>query len=609
MLNVKVNGANVFNPIEGRMNEIIEDFVKFYGEEYRQRITDRLNNTTCIFTSRSTNSISSTYDNVNQYYKDKIKYVDKLLFSRIPNYTPKQDNSMQFFNNYNDAYMVKRDLSTGMFNVFTYDKIIDMIGMFNLDNPADSLVNYSHKALSEWLKNNENKERVLQCATTIVKEYELNFAKLYKAINIEQRNALEQLKEYNDIIEKEKDVGDKEIKQTLIKYLQKNKKIEKEVSSNELENLADTFYSLLQKDSSEFVNAKQFANFEQKMYTKLFNYLGFNFDNMIEYQTNKKLIAAIFNKSLINQVQKIYKESAINSCKANPYIQDALKTIKNLNIKGGNISITAVLLDFAYNNALQGAVTLQYIDSITNELKFICIFPDSVTVSDVVIFHELNHVVESDALLLKNNMYIGKTGFETMKIKFLNKDFNFNQLKASTKQVARENRESELFSEAINDYFAIQINGLAKLDRAKKYYSFGKNYSSSYSICHDLLHDFIEKYKDKLIECRMSKNYDSFKNHIGPTYFSALCTLVNYFINYTQLYDNEFINALLEISQTVKIPLGSTMLNYKKYINKDILWSPATQNVISCFRQFDYVLNSIDKYTKHTQQNATTKEV
>lgn len=607
MLNVTINKTNMFNPLEGKMNEIIEYFVKFYGEEYRQRITNRLNNTTCIFVPKS-NSFLSTYDNVKYFYNDRIKFINNLLFSRIPNYKQKQDGSFQHFNDYKDAAIVKRDLTTGMFGPFTCDKIIDMIQMFDLDNPNNPLENYSHKTLNQWLKNEENKARILQCAQQIIQEYKQHFEVIFNAVNTEKDIALKKVKEYDDIIEAETIKGKEIIIQAIGNYLQKHKKTAANISDEDLNKLANTFYAILQIGANEFIDRNQFSEFEKRQYIALFNYLGFDFgDNMIEYQTNKKLVLTLFNNSIFNQVVKLTKNAAINTCKANPYIQDAFKTIGNLNIKGGNIAVASALLDFACNNSLQAAVAVQYIDNLTNELKYVCIFPDSLSTNDIIIFHELNHVVEADTLLIKKNMYVGKTGFDIMNVKFYNKDFDFKQLKAKTTTNIKLNRDNELISEVINDYFAIQINNLAKKD--KKYYTYGKDNPSIYSICHGIMNNFIKKYKKEIIACRMSKNYESFKNYIGPAHFSSLSNLIQNFIIYTQHNEAEVSNALHEICGKTKMSLFSTMANYKSYINKQILLSPSAQNLISCFRQFDYLFNSIDEYTKHTQQNETTKNV
>ena len=38
MLKYSFEGKNIFNPLENRMQEVIDTFVSFYGEEYRERV-------------------------------------------------------------------------------------------------------------------------------------------------------------------------------------------------------------------------------------------------------------------------------------------------------------------------------------------------------------------------------------------------------------------------------------------------------------------------------------------------------------------------------------------------------------------------------------------
>ena len=78
MIKFKVDGVEVFNPLKGKLNALIEYFVKFYGEEYRERITNRLTNTAYIFTGEvgAINS-HSTCDDLEEYYDKKIERLTK----------------------------------------------------------------------------------------------------------------------------------------------------------------------------------------------------------------------------------------------------------------------------------------------------------------------------------------------------------------------------------------------------------------------------------------------------------------------------------------------------------------------------------------------------
>ena len=48
-MEIRINGVNVFNPLEGKLDDIIECFVEFYGEKHREKITHNLKNTDYFF--------------------------------------------------------------------------------------------------------------------------------------------------------------------------------------------------------------------------------------------------------------------------------------------------------------------------------------------------------------------------------------------------------------------------------------------------------------------------------------------------------------------------------------------------------------------------------
>lgn len=60
-----INKINIYDPIGDKTNAIIEAFVTFYGEKYRERITSRINNTTVISLPRNLEEC------INYHYKLK----------------------------------------------------------------------------------------------------------------------------------------------------------------------------------------------------------------------------------------------------------------------------------------------------------------------------------------------------------------------------------------------------------------------------------------------------------------------------------------------------------------------------------------------------------
>ena len=63
-----LDGIDVFNPIDGKIDDLIELFVNFQGEKYRDKITKNIKNTFFIFLPKSgTYSLSLT---LNDYIED-----------------------------------------------------------------------------------------------------------------------------------------------------------------------------------------------------------------------------------------------------------------------------------------------------------------------------------------------------------------------------------------------------------------------------------------------------------------------------------------------------------------------------------------------------------
>ena len=71
MLSYIVDGVDVFNPIEGKLDRLIEYFVDFYGEANREKITSRLKNTTNFFTGEIGATVEhSTLNDLEEYFNN-----------------------------------------------------------------------------------------------------------------------------------------------------------------------------------------------------------------------------------------------------------------------------------------------------------------------------------------------------------------------------------------------------------------------------------------------------------------------------------------------------------------------------------------------------------
>ena len=69
---------NIENPIDKSLPMLIDYFVNFYGEKYRERITDRLNSATYVFTDCAGNI--DTYNGIKKYFDSQKEHLYQKIY-------------------------------------------------------------------------------------------------------------------------------------------------------------------------------------------------------------------------------------------------------------------------------------------------------------------------------------------------------------------------------------------------------------------------------------------------------------------------------------------------------------------------------------------------
>lgn len=602
MLDVKVNGTNIFNPLEGKTQEIIEFFVSYYGEEHRERISERLNNTTLIFTSRNLFGENPLIDNIKNFYSQKEKYIYNKIFSEFPQYTPKSPSK---FNSPADAYLVREAIGENSIDFLIYDQITDLIEMFGLETPDCPLIDYNHKTIDKWLSTGDNKTRVLRCLNRILMISKHQYGNVLSQLSQEKQLAISQLKSYDNQIESALNTNSNLCKIIVGKYLLQNCPKMQKLTDEEFSDDVDLFMSIMQLGVENFIKKDDFSSMESLILIEMFRHMGFNLGNDIrKYQTNYKLLACIFDNQLCKQVNDNARKSVVEMCKNNPYFQEVLQTIQGLDVKGGNLELAFSALQFVQNVSTQGAVMLQYMDAKTDKLKYVCLFPDAVSVCDYAIFHELNHVIESSLVSSSDKGFVAKCGFEVYEREYLNIDFSFENLLAGKKSdgeaTSRKKRESEIFNEIINDYFALQMH--QKVRKQGKIYAIGEMRLSSYMSCYNFLKDFIVKYEKQIINCRLSKDPKAFEKLIGEENMQLLSVGFDFLFNFYENYNHFYVMVIEEISQQTNIPSGEVTSRFKEYINLNVEWSQPAEMFVTTLRTISQTFERIDKKLQYTQK-------
>lgn len=519
-----LDGININNPFENKLDKIIEYFVEFYGEKYRERITNRLKNTIFIFVdSLSRNRIKFA----NKYFEQQEETLLNEFAqdaSKILNIEGPSNLNFNFLSNleawateikeedYASVYMFLKGLAG---QEIPDNSFKDMEKTFkNAYNSDKNQINSVIKALSQLYKENyeqkflslineknaaitpANESRMYQSDKKMCDDYSLtvlrNYLKpLFKIKNID--DFLPTIK--NWILKGSKSLTKDEIQKI-----------------NDLESLVKMNFKQMESIIFSDKITKKLQELEERLNMKLSSYVNNYIDNLLEFYNSEIL----FKDDILMSITQYIK---FNEC-------------------AGFISPT-----ISINNQ--------------NQTTNVCVLSTFFALVDSCAVHELNHIVESTNSL-KNDVFYSKTGFAKMK-KYVNKDepdFQNNEL-----------------NEIFNDYISIKIHNLMVRDNFKMG---GIEFAKSlYSYAFPAFEKLIEENLDDIIASRMSDDPDAFAKIIGQENFNKLSDIASDMLH--QVDRRDFKSAMKEINLEINQKAPNKEL-HKISLNND--WSENTRKYL-----------------------------
>lgn len=510
MIKFKVDGVEVFNPLKGKLNSLIEYFVKFYGEEYRERITNRLTNTAYIFTGEvgAINS-HSTCDDLEEYYDKKIERLTESFFKNLDaknlkNVKYYDFNASTFF----QLASILKDLRYNKFNLkeFSEDKVINFLVLceaFNIIDSEQEDINESVKKICNFVKDKSN---YVKLANLIIKANRLWIVRYKKAFqNIEEvKNS--KLTILRNIEEKSKKISEfyaNQINELFIDVFANLKNIDKKdlLENDEVYDYIDIFIDILEKDE-KFV-----TKFDKNERVKLFKYLGVDHgENYEDYISDDFLLKIFKSSEIVGKYIEIMNNQLNEQAQYCPYFEDAIKRLLKSKINPQDTNITYDLFDFIMETDNNWGWTVPVIIVGDNQIYNICVCKNYLNLDTATLIHEQNHIIETDIIVEDDKIVGFKCGFEINKIK-------------------NNRRSSMIFNEVVNDYFALKIYNLCKQDN----FEVGslELQSSAYSKLFVLMNDFIEENMKLIIDCRLSSNPYLFIETIGKNNYTNISRALN----------------------------------------------------------------------------------
>jgi len=585
MYSLTYKGQKIFNPVEGKEQELIDLFVDYYGKKHKKRIEERILNNEFIFVS------DLAYEqSINFYVHFFENEIQKLTNAAIMTVTGKNDIKNKI--SINQLEYINTSLKNKTIDGSNYKIVKNLVGLFNLTPNLNNKSNFVD--VMKWCEDSQNIKELKEKINQTIDYWKKNYSKEYKTLVDERRKIIGFfMKNKNNMKKGDSLLEEKEI-EIVKEYLQENTQIQEK----DLNKYTKIYYSILCKGDVEFTKLTYQPKLTDKKYIEFFNAMGYKLgDSINKYKSNIKLKNKLFNKDLYDRLEQNSQDLKENEINSNIYFKNILDNIDRLDIGCGNYYILNSIYQFIFNPSRTAAFMYPYLNkSFTYKTLTVC--KDSVITSDAALIHELNHVVSSNLFSKKGNEIAFKIGLEISKYSIPTKNYT-NSYDLYCEKV--ENDEDlkmyadykittfkpDMLMEVINEYTSLEISKMAKEKGLKICH--GKEFESSYSYAFPIFKKFIETHKDVIKECMMSDSIQKLYNYMGVENFKAMSQIATIVVE-EMYFNNKYAKILKEISSILNISpaeVYATYFNDLSLINKQNL--PLSEDALEFIAYYEEV--------------------
>jgi len=509
-------GINIYEKIP----QIIEYYIKFYGEEYRELITERITNANIRFYS-SPEELGSYIAKKKREIVESlaVEYIKKIGYEPTPELIRKTLNSSSSLED---------------------SPIEEIYRMFNEEQSLfeKGKSEYFFNSLLTQLKIEKNSKEEQELIEKIQKNKE--FFELLKLKELALKQIYEPLSKQFEEINKLKERITFEAQIKLLKEFEfllddHDRKIinsDEEINLNVLHCKEILFGKQLKyksaieyfsKEDEEILESgnSYVKNSIMENRIKYFNSIGIKLGNDYElYEQNeecqKKKPSFELVKTIQTKREKTYKEIIEECILRSDEYNSILKANSSLNL--GDIEIFNPTVAREGNTYVSTNFTYQDNEAKICPILYFCYSKNS-DYSDVLFNHELNHIVELMLIGITDENKINvKSGFENI----VSEIGKFEQVK-SLKEKKR--RGTELFNEVINQMIAEDIT---KMMHEDGFHMFSNERNAQIygitntTIAHPIIRPFYECYKKEITESRLNGSMEPLINAVGEENFYEL---------------------------------------------------------------------------------------
>lgn len=561
----KINFNKTFNQ---SLNILLETYVLFYGEKYRNHITEKFNNMYVIGYCKP----EDFNDEIEQIEILKLNELSKEFIDKIKiNNLSKEEIQRIFMDEINDNVCIS-----------PIESYIDYINGIE-DSLEDTLI-----FLNKIYSINITKENI----DILIKDnyfYELDkIIPLYNKLIDTYKEYILSTKEYKLYLKKYLNLKDKLSKKYLTLLL---KELKNKIPINEYSKIEEEYNLLINNlpCNEIYINKELYPSLlesfllENHLIERIlyFKKLGLNLgDNYEDYLNNKDTDKYLFNKNTIQILSNIRKRLYLqmrneyyNLLPEYQYNRDLINKLELLDKDDGYDLL-------AYEN--EQTMNVPNIKKINNNYELYSLvliyLANDDGYLDSFIIHELNHVINTSLRSFDGENYQIIEGWETHNCNLLNK---FDLDKVYEKEY-EEKREYELFNETINEIISQEIT---EIFISQNNYIFNNedtfNYKgTNYELTKFLVEEFYHLYKKEIIESRINCDINIIHNTVGKSNFESLNHLFYLFSKY---FKDDTIYEVYEDKE-------KGIVTEKTILYDDL-----------CLKR-DEILNNMKEYNKHKRK-------
>ncbi len=507
MKTLRYNGVNIFNPIENKRDEIIKHYINFYGEEHRKRIEYSYDNTTFLFVPKFQDEDSVISILIDYHLKNEIKELHKELLNK---YVSLIGYENLFLFEPMSLHFIKKNLLS--------DKYVEGDDAEAINAFARKLKISSHSSLNlkKDYYSKKSRQKIVALIDSYIEDYNSNYKQKIDDLYAKRGELLDavnsNLPEIKKIQQKFEDDVNEEIDEYFYKIVSK---IEPPRIIENLDEYREIFRELVKRRNFPL---SVFTTDEQKAkYIKLLKLFGYDFGEDYHkcYLHRDVFEDLIFNKTLIKSINALMSKKKERLIDGNQYLKDAIINVGRLNIKGSTIQedIFRSIYDFVYNSVNLSGFVFPYIDSKTNNLKYICVCGDYFTVSTSTFAHEFNHIIRMNLIQETEHTYKVKCGLDVI----------YYAKTPEGESLAKNTRLACSLDEIVNEWDSEDV--VCQMEKDNFSIGLGNNRASTYRRGFIPFNKFIKDNRQKLLDAALCNNRRLLLEYLGVEDYGNLCDL------------------------------------------------------------------------------------